>query len=384
MNFNLNSEQQMLQDSVRRFVARDYSFEARNAALATGLACSESHWRAFADNGWLAAAVPEAYGGSDGTVIETVLIAQEFGRALVVEPYMGCAVLGAQTIVAAGTHAQREHLLPLVADGTRKVALAHGEGQASGNVASVEARAVRSDEGYRLFGNKTLVPGGADAHTFIVSAVTPDADGLTLFMVDANMPGLQRHVLPLHDGSRAAELTLDGVAVTRAAVLGAHGQGLPAVQHALAHATATLCAELVGGMEQAIAMTADYLKVRKQFGVPLGSFQALQHRLADMAAELEVARSMLYALLASIANDTAEQRDYVVSQTASLTSAAAKYVCGQAIQLHGGIGMTEEYQVGHYYKRAIVAEALLGGGDRHDARCAQYLQRTLVHGDTRK
>ncbi|CAB3735190.1 acyl-CoA dehydrogenase family protein [Paraburkholderia rhynchosiae] len=384
MNFNLDSEQQMLQDSVRRFVVRDYSFEARNAALAAGWTCSELHWRTFADNGWLAAAVPEALGGLGGTLIETVLIAQEFGRALVVEPYMGCAVLGVQTIVAAGTPTQCENLLPPAADGTRRIALAHGEAQARGMAAPVHTRAERSGEGYRLFGNKTLVPGGADAHTLIVSAVTPDADGLTLFVVDANTPELTRHVLPLHDGSRAAELTFDGVAATRAAVLGEPGRGLPAVQHALAHGTATLCAELVGGMEQAIAMTADYLKVRTQFGVPLGSFQALQHRLADMAAELEVARSMLYALLASIANDPAEQRDYVVSQAASLTSAAAKHVCGEAIQLHGGIGMTEEYQVGHYYKRAIVADALLGGGDRHDARCAQYLQRTLVHGDTRK
>ncbi|MGY6151246.1 acyl-CoA dehydrogenase family protein [Paraburkholderia graminis] len=383
MNFNLDSEQQMLQDSVRRFIVRDYSFETRNAALAVGSACSEPHWRTFADNGWLAAALPEAHGGLGGTVIETVLIAQEFGRALVLEPYMGCAVLGAQVVVAAGTPAQCDSLLPSAADGARRLALAHAEVQRGVLAATVQTRAERSGEGYRLFGIKTLVPGGADAHTFIVSAMTPDTDGLTLFIVDRKTPGLMRRTLPLHDGSQAAELTLDGVSVTRAAVLGEPGHGLPAVRHAFAHGTATLCAELVGGMEQAIAMTADYLKVRKQFGVPLGSLQALQHRLADMAAELEVARSMLFGLLASIENDSADQRDYVVSQTASIVVAAAKYVFGQAIQLHGGIGMTDEYQVGHYYKRAVVAQALLGGGDRHDARRAQYLQRTLVHGDIR-
>ncbi|WP_350029794.1 acyl-CoA dehydrogenase [Caballeronia sp. INDeC2] len=243
-------------------------------------------------------------------------------------------------------------------------------------------RAERVGDNYRLYGRKTLVAGGAAADAFVVSAGTQDDGGVTLFFVDAGAPGLTRVALPLHDGSWAAELTLDGVTLTAQAVLGEPGQGLPALQQALGHGTAALCAELVGGMERAIEITADYLKVRKQFGVPIGSFQALQHRLADMAAELEIARSMLYALLASIMNDEAGRRDYVVSQAKSLIGRAAKFVCGQSIQLHGGIGVTEEYQIGHYFKRAIVADALLGGSDRHDARCADYLRRTLNQGDT--
>ncbi|KXU82956.1 acyl-CoA dehydrogenase [Paraburkholderia monticola] len=380
MNFNLNSEQQMLQDSVQRFVERDYGFEARRALIASGSKCGTPHWNTFAENGWLAAALPEAYGGLGGTVIETALIAQVLGRALVIEPYMGCAVLGAQTIAAAGTSEQCERLLPALAEGTRRIALAYSEAHSRGLPEHLRTRAESTGNGYRLSGRKTLVAGGAHADAFVVSAMTQDG-GLTLFVVDADAPGLTRRALPLHDGSWAAELTLDGVTLPVGALLGEPGRGLPALQQALAHATATLCAELVGGMERAIELTADYLKVRKQFGVPLGSFQALQHRLADMAAELEIARSMLYALLASIMNDEAARRDYVVSQTKSLVVRAAKFVCGQAIQLHGGIGVTDEYQIGHYFKRAIVADAMLGGSDRHDARCVDYLRRALTQGD---
>ena len=378
MNFNLNAEQQLLQDSVRRFIGKDYGFDARTALIKARSTCSASHWQTFADNGWLAAALPEAYGGLDGSLIDTVLIAQEFGRGLVVEPYLGCAVLAAQTLLAAGTPAQCEQWLPALADGSRKLALAYSEAPSRGFPEPIATRAVAAGAGYSLTGCKTLVLGGADADSFIVSAQLSDADGITLMVVPADAPGLSRRVLPLHDGSFAAELIFEHVRVARDALLGEPGNGLAALQHGLAHATAALGAELVGGMEKAIEITADYLKVRKQFGVPIGSFQALQHRLADMAAELEIARSMLYALLASIANDAGAERQRTVSQAKSIIGRAARFVCGQAIQLHGGIGMTEEYQVGHYYKRAVVADALFGSSDRHEAACAAQLQSDLL------
>lgn len=378
MNFNLNAEQQLLQDSVRRFVDKDYGFEARTALIKARSTCSASHWQTFADNGWLAAALPESCGGLDGSLIDTVLIAQELGRGLVLEPYLGCAVLAAQTLLAAGTTAQCEQWLPALADGSRKFSLAYSEAQSRGFPEPVGTRAVATGDGYALSGCKTLVLGGADADSFIVSARTSDADGIALLVVPANASGLSRRVLPLHDGSFAAELTFEQVRVAREALLGEAGKGLAALRHGLAHATAVLGAELVGGMEKAIEFTAEYLKVRKQFGVPIGSFQALQHRLADMAAELELARSMLYALLASIENDAADERQRIVSQAKSVIGRAARFVCSQAIQLHGGIGMTEEYQVGHYYKRAVVADALFGSSDGHDAACAAQLQRDLL------
>ncbi|KXU82917.1 acyl-CoA dehydrogenase [Paraburkholderia monticola] len=374
MNFNLNSEQQLLQDSVRRFVDRDYGFDARTALVKARTTSSALHWQTFADNGWLAAALPESCGGLGGSLIDTVLIAQQLGRALVIEPYLGCAVLAAQTLWAAGTPAQREHWLPALAEGSRKFALAYSEAQSRGFPEPVALMAVATPEGYSLSGCKTLVLGGADAHAFIVSARASDADGITLAVVDADAPGLARRMLPLHDGSFAAELTFDAVQVSRDAVLGEPGSGLAALQHGLAHASAALGAELVGGMEKAIEITAEYLKVRQQFGVPIGSFQALQHRLADMAAEMELARSMLYALLASLENDDAPARQRAVSQAKAVIGRAARFVCAQAIQLHGGIGMTEEYQVGHYFKRAVVADALFGSSDAHDAACAAQLQ----------
>lgn len=381
MNFTLNAEQQLLQDSVRRFVDKEYSFEARTALVKARSTCSAAHWQTFADNGWLAAALPESCGGLDGSLTETILIAGELGRGLVVEPFLGCAVLAAQTIVAAATQAQREQWLPALADGSRKFALAYSEAQSRGFPEPVETIATSTPEGYALTGRKTLVLGGADADSFIVSVRAEDADGITLVLVSADAPGLSRRTLPLHDGSYAAELTFDGVRVARDAVLGVPGQGLVALQYALAHATAALGAELVGAMEKSIEITADYLKMRKQFGVPIGSFQALQHRLADMAAEMELARSMLYALLVSLENDDAPARERAVSQAKSVIGRAARFVCGQAIQLHGGIGMTEEYQVGHYYKRAVVADVLFGSSDQHDAACAAQLQYELFQKD---
>ncbi|MFM0326908.1 acyl-CoA dehydrogenase family protein [Caballeronia glebae] len=378
MNFTLNAEQQLLQDSVRRFVDREYSFEARTALIKSQSTRDAVHWETFADNGWLAAALPESCGGLDGSLTDTVLIAQELGRGLVLEPYLGCAVLAAQTLLKAGTQAQREAWLPQLADGSRRLALAYSETQSRGLPEPVAFCAQPTSNGYALSGTKTLVLGGADADGFIVSALTPDADGITLFLVPADAAGLSRRVLPLHDGSHAAELTFERVVVTRDALLGEPGTGLAAMQHGLAHAFAALGAELVGGMEKAIEMTADYLKMRKQFGVPIGSFQALQHRMADMATELEIARSMLYALVASIENDDGPTRLRVMSQAKSVIGRATRFVCAQAIQLHGGIGMTEEYQVGHYYKRAVVADVLFGSSDRHDALCAAQLQKALL------
>lgn len=375
MNFSLNSEQQLLQDSVRRFVEKNYGFETRNVLIEAGAAGNATHWPTFAENGWLCAALPEAFGGLGGSILDTLLIAHEFGRGLVLEPYLGCAVLAAQTLVAAATPMQLADLVPQLAGGSRRLALAYSEEQSRGLPQPVHTLAVGVDGGYTLHGVKTLVLGGADADGLIVSAQTPE--GTSLFLVDPASPGLTRQALPLHDGSWAAQVQFDGAFVGADALLGAPGTGQTALRHGLAHATAALCAELVGGMEMAIGLTAEYLKIRQQFGVPIGSFQALQHRMADMAAEMELARSMLFALMASLENDSAEALQLQVSQAKALIGRAARSVCGQAIQLHGGIGTTEECRIGHYFKRAVVADLLLGSGDRHEAACAAQLQAAL-------
>ncbi|CAB3793757.1 Acryloyl-CoA reductase (NADH) [Paraburkholderia caffeinitolerans] len=374
MDFDLNSEQQMLQDSVRRFIERAYSFEARAALLKDGGNGSEANWRTFADNGWLMAAIPEEDGGLGGTVIETAIIAQALGGALVLEPWLGCAVLAAQTLVAGGTAAQRQRLLPQMASGSVRLALAYSEPASRGLPEPVSLCARREGNGYVLDGRKSLVLGAPGADAFIVSAQVPGVSGLTLLLVDGGAPGLNRQALPLHDGTWVEELSFDGVWMAADAVLGAPGAGLPALRAGLAHGTVALCAELIGMMEKTLEMTAGYLKMREQFGVQIGSLQALQHRMADMVAELEVARSMLHVALASLANDDAQTQLRRLAAAKMLIGRAAKFVCGQGIQLHGGIGMTEEYAVGHYYKRAVVADLLLGSADSCEAVCAEALR----------
>lgn len=378
MLFALDSEQQLLSDSVARFVQNTYAFETRQRRLAAGETSTPDIWRIFADNGWLAAALPEAYGGLGGGVIETTLICQQLGRGLVLEPYLASAVLAAQAFNAGASDAQRAAWIPALADGSRRLALAYSEPTARGAPHIVETRAKGHGREHVLSGGKSMVLGGPGADAYVVSAKTDD--GLGLFLVAANEEGLTRKRAPLHDGTVAEELEFNAA---KADVLGETGQGLAALREGLAHATLALGGELIGCMEQAIEITASYLRTRHQFGVALASFQVLQHRMADMAAELELARSMQFAALASFANDDVETRTQTLGAAKAWISRAALSVCGQAIQLHGGIGMTEEYRVGHYFKRAVVASAILGANAMHEAACAAALQRRIRTGKDR-
>lgn len=370
MQFDLEAEQQLLSDSVARFVGAAYPFETRARRLAAEPGGSAEIWATFADNGWLAAALPEIHGGLGGSVLETVIIAQQLGRGLVVEPYLGCAVMAAQTLAAAATEAQRQSWLPRLADGSSRLALAYSEPAAHGFADRVEARARRRDGGWRLNGVKTLVLGGAMAHGYIVSARAEE--GLSLFMVTTGTPGLAVTPTPLHDGQMAVQLVLNDVLA--AELLGVAGEGLAGLREGLAHGVLVLCAELIGVMERTIEITADYLRTRQQFGGPLAGFQVLQHGMADMAAALELARSMLFAALASFENDTPAQRDAVLSSAKAFISRTALQVCGQGVQFHGAIGMTEEYSIGHYFKRAVVGGVVLGANSLHEAACAEGLQ----------
>ena len=373
----------MLVDSVRHFVDKEYDFEQRMSLLRNDPKLM-GHWQFFANNGWLAAALPEKYDGLGGSVVDTVLIMEQFGRGLVVEPYLGCGVFAPQTVLAAASEAQKENLLPGIIRGASRLAVAYSEASSRGDPSWAETTAAPSSEGYVLHGRKTLVLGGMGASAFIVSARMAHSahkvsDEISLFLVDADVSGLSIQPWRLHDGSYAAEITLDQVRVGKNALLGASGSGLSALQTGLTHAIAALGAELVGGMDKAIEITAEYLRVRHQFGVPIASFQALQHRMADMAAETELARSMLYALLAAIENEIQPAAlSHAVSQAKALICRSARYVCGQAIQLHGGIGMTEECAIGHYFKRAIVADLLFGSADLHDEYCAGNLQNETL------
>jgi len=271
--------------------------------------------------------------------------------------------------------------MPSIAEGNRRVALAYSETQSRGLPEPIVTRAIRVQGGYALSGRKTLVLGGGNADAFIVSAIveepTQTSSAQTLFLIDAERVRSNCRSLLLHDGSWACELELAAVFVENAAVIGEVRQGLPALRAGLSVGMVAASSELVGVMERAIEITAEYLHIRNQFGVKIGSFQSLQHRMADMATELEVSRSMLYSLLAVMGEESPELRWTTACRTKALIARSAKWVCGQAIQLHGGIGMTEEYAVGHYFKRATVAEIVLGTSDLLDFHVSEG--RALRH-----
>jgi alkylation response protein AidB-like acyl-CoA dehydrogenase len=377
MQFEFNSEQHLLNDSVGRFIEKEYSFEARARRLAEKQTTQPDAWRVFAENGWLAAALPERHGGLGGSVVDTAIICRQLGRGLVLEPYLGCAVLAAQTLAGAGSESQLSGWLPGIGEGSRRIALAHSEGS-QGLTERVATRAESTQFGYRLTGRKTLVLGGPGADALVVSACADLGEGadVGLFLVAADASGLKIASTPLHDGQLAAEVTLDDVI---GEPIGAPGEGLVALREGLTHGFVALCSELVGSMERVVEITADYLRTRKQFDVPLASLQALQHRMADMAAELELARSMLFVALAAFQNDEPARRQEVLCAAKAFISKAALNVCGQGIQLHGAIGMTEEYCLGHYFKRAVVGGLLLGTNTAHEAATTSALQNRLAN-----
>ncbi|MEJ6009384.1 acyl-CoA dehydrogenase family protein [Novosphingobium aquae] len=377
MDFTFDTEQQMLCDSVARFLQNEYDFDARMKLVAAAGGGSAAIWQKFAENGWIAASCPEEFGGFGGSVIDTAIICEQFGRGLVIEPWLGSAVLGLQTLLASDDAEAKTALLPRLCDGSQRIAVAWSETAARGVPNVVATTSKGEGDILRLHGTKTLVLGGVGADAYLVSvrlAGSIDArDGIALCIVEAGAPGLSISPTLLHDGSLAATITLDGA---NARLL--QGDGLRALEAGLGYATCALCAELVGAMERAIEITADYLRTRKQFGVTIGSFQSLQHRMADMVAELELARSMLFVALASQENDEAETRVATLAGAKALITGAARSICAQAIQLHGGIGMTEECAIGHYFKRAVVADALLGGRIVQERICTASLLGELA------
>lgn len=375
MDFNLSEEQQMLQDSARRMLEKHCHFEARRPIIEQGSFCA-AHWRTFAELGWLGLAIPEEYGGLGSDATSMAVLMEEFGRVLLVEPVWAVSVLAAQTLVAAGDEAKAQAILPLLVAGETRPILAHGEEEADGLIEHVDTRAERNASGgWTLSGSKTLVVGGNIADVFIVSARTAgqrrDREGISLFMVKPDAPGLTRHHVRLIDNRWAAHLQLDAVQVSECDLLGSLHSGFSALHSAHAHGLVALCAEAIGVMEQAMWTTRDYLKMRKQFGAPLSSFQSLQHRMSEMLAELELSRAMVFRALSRF--DASEHaRQLALSSAKAHIGQSGKFVCGQAIQLHGGIGVTEEYVIGHHFKRMTLIEQAMGNSHFHLERLAAH------------
>ncbi|MEQ1808277.1 MAG: acyl-CoA dehydrogenase family protein [Terricaulis sp.] len=369
MDFDFSGEQQSLQDSVKRFCEREYAFEKRQALLRTEDGFDRAHWATFAELGWLGAGLSEDAGGFGGGPIENAIILEQLGRALVVAPFLSSAVIATQAIALLATPAQRDALLASLIAGETVAALAHGETAQHTFAAELATKVTKTKSGYVLDGRKTFVLGGQAADRFLVSA--SDNGGVSLFVVAADARGLERVNYHAVDGRRVCDLRLKGVEVGADALLGAGGQAEAAIDFALDYGVIGLCAEAVGAMDAALWVTRDYLKTRKQFGVTLNTFQALQHRMADMLVETELARSMLYRGIAALALDNANERKRGVSAAKAQIGEAGFFVGAQAVQLHGGIGVTEEYVVGHYFKRLALVRGLYGSSDQHLARFAE-------------
>jgi len=369
MDFKYSEEQLALQDTLSRFIAKDYGFEQRRALAGSEAGFSRGHWRRFADLGILALPFPEEFGGMNGNAVDTLLVMEMLGRGLVLEPYLATVVLSGGLIRDAGSQAQKEALLPAIAAGELLLALAHHEPGGRYETRHVATAARRDGDGYRVDGAKAVVIAGPSADKIIVSARTSgetrDEQGISLFLVDAETAGVRLRGYPTQDGGRAAEIALDNVRLPAAALIGAEGGALPAIERALDYAIAALCAEAVGIMTAVNETTLDYLKTRKQFGQPIGRFQVLQHRMVDMVIATEQARSM--ATLAAVRVDSADAalRRRSVSAAKAHIGQQARSVGQQAVQLHGGMGVVDELALAHYFKRLTMINATFGDADHH-------------------
>jgi pimeloyl-CoA dehydrogenase small subunit len=375
MDFELSAEQELLRDNVARLMKDRYGFEARKAYQASPYGWSEALWRDYAEMGLLGAPFAEADGGFGGGAVETMIVMEQFGKALALEPYLQTVVLcGALLKHGAGAE-QRAELIGAIAAGDLKLSFAHMEKQSGFDLNDVALRAVKDGGGgFVLNGEKTLVGQGDSADRLIVSARVNgsrrDRGGIGLFLVDANASGVSRRGYPTQDGQRAAEISFAEVRVAPDDVLGPPDRALPAIERAVDETTAALSAEAVGAMSEALTMTVDYLKTRKQFGVTIGSFQALQHRAADMTVALEQARSMMYLAAMMADEEDAAERAKTMSAVKAQIGRSAKFIGQQAVQMHGGIAMTYEYKVGHLFKRLTMIDTAYGDADVHVRRLA--------------
>lgn len=367
MDFDLTDEQRLLKDSVDRLILDQYQFEQRRKYLADPSGWSPAVWNQYAEMGLLGLPFEETLGGFGGGAIETSLVMEAFGRGLILEPYFATVILGGGLLRRAGSAALKGALVPRITSGKLKLAFAHIERQSRYNLADVTTSARKEGTSWVLDGAKSIVLHGDCADKFFVTAriagARRDRGGIGLFLVDAATPGLTRRGYPTQDGLRAAEVTLSGVRIGADDVLSENA--LPAIEHVVDEAIAALCAEAVGAMQVMHETTLEYLKTRKQFGRAIGSFQVLQHRSVDMLVALEQARSMAMFAAVMAAEENATERRKAVAAAKIQIGRSGRHIGQEAIQLHGGIGMTMEYKVGHYFKRMTVIEQLYGDSDHH-------------------
>jgi pimeloyl-CoA dehydrogenase small subunit len=371
MDFDLNDEQRQLKESVERLLADTYGdLNQRMAYMKEPKGYSAQLWQQYADLGLLGVPFAEEHGGLGQGLTETMIIAEAFGRALAVEPYLATVVLSGGVLRHSGNAALLEELVPAIVEGKVTLALAHQERQARFDLADT-ATTARADGkgGYTLEGEKVVVLAGDSADKLIVTArvsgARADRSGVGLFLIDAKANGVTRRGYPTQDGMRAADVTLSAVRVGSEAVVTGPDKGLQVLERAVDDAIAALSAEAVGAMAGLHELTVDYLKTRKQFGVPIGSFQVLQHKAVDMLTALEEARSMAYYATMMAAEPDAKERAKAMAAAKVQLGRSARFLGETAIQLHGGIGMTMEYKAGHYFKRLTMIDMAFGDADHH-------------------
>jgi len=373
VDFSFTEEQTLLRNMVQSFVQDNYDFDARMKIVRSDEGMSREIWQQFAELGLLAAPFSEELGGLDGGPIETMVIMEELGRGLVVEPYLPTVVLCGGILSRHGSDAQKDGHLPGIIGGEDIWALAYSEPQSRFNPADVLTSAKADGDGYVLNGTKAVVAAAPWANKLIVSARISgdqrDSDGLGLFIVEKSAAGVSTQDYPTVDGNRASEVTLENVAVGGDALVGAAGNGLAILEEALDFGIGAVCAEAIGHMKCLNDATVEYCKTRKQFGVPIGSFQVLQHRMVDMFMEYEQSVSMTYMVNMKLVEGETERKKAAAGAKVQIGK-SGRFVGQEAVQLHGGMGMTEELNVGHYFKRLTVIDTQFGNVDHHLKRFA--------------
>lgn len=371
MNFDYSEEQNLLRESIAKFIADNYALETRRADSATALGYSAERWKQFAELGWLGMAFAEADGGFGGDVTDTMVMMEEFGKGLVLEPFFPTIVLAGAILRHGASAEQKAKLIPGIIDGSTVATVAQVEPQSRYDLNDVTTTARPEGDGFVLNGHKSVVPNAGSANWMIVSARTSggqfDANGISLFLVGSDAEGLTRDDYPTVDGLRASEVKLENVRVGADALIGAADQGLPLLEAMRREAILALGAEAVGAMEILYKDTIAYTQEREQFDAPLANFQVLRHRMVDMFVEYELCKSILLrATLESVQDPVAADR--TISALKYHIGKSGEFVSQNAVQLHGGMGMTEELRIGHYFKRLMVIETLFGDRDYHMAK----------------
>ena len=376
MDFTLTETQTMLGDAVDRFLADRFDFSTRQKQLAAGISHDPGLWKDLAGLGLMGIAIDSEHGGSGMGFEELAVVLERFGGALVTEPFVPTVVLAAGLLQSLGSAEQQQQWLPLIADGSLRAALAHGERQARDTIAWVTTSATRTSAGWQLNGAKMVVQGGDAADLFLISARTAgnsgDREGISLFAVPREQVAANLRGYSLYDGSGACELVLDGLELPADALLGAEGGALDAIETAYDRGAAAVSIQAVGAMKRLRDLTLDYIKTRRQFGQPLGSFQVLQHRMVDLHMAVEIAESMALSAVIAIATDP-DDRMAKVSAAKAAIGQAAREIGQSAIQLHGGIALTDEYAAGHYFKKLTMIERQFGRVDYHLDRYARLM-----------